>query len=162
MAKTNLSTTSLDATVVIGCCNIVEEDGAYLLVRESKPSARSRYNLPAGKPEVGESLVEAAVREAKEESGLDVEVDRLIGIYHCSRTTEGFGVVNFVFASHVVGGVLTESAEHPEVRYFSKSEITELAAGNLVRGAHIQLAIRQTAMRHSSQYHSIFEASLGR
>lgn len=36
--------------VIIGCCNLVEIDGRYLLVREGKPSARGRFNFPGGKP----------------------------------------------------------------------------------------------------------------
>jgi len=110
-------------------------------VREAKPSARSRFNLPAGKPEVGETLVEAAVREANEETRLDVVVDHLVGIYQCPRTSEGFGVVNFVFASHVVGGTITTTPAHPEVCYFTNDEIASLSRDRKLRGSHIELAI---------------------
>jgi len=127
--------------VIIGCCNLIGDSGRYLLVRESKPSAWSRYNLPAGKPERGESLVQAAVREAAEESGLQVEVDHLVGIYNCPQTSEGFGVVNFVFRSRVVGGDLRTSAAHPEVGYFSTEEINRMVEERLVRGRHIPAAI---------------------
>jgi 8-oxo-dGTP pyrophosphatase MutT (NUDIX family) len=127
---------------IIGCSNLIgDDDGGFLLVQESKPSAWSRYNLPAGKPETGETLMEAAVREAKEETGFDVVVSHLIGIYQCPQTTEGFGVVNFVFYSEVTGGSLTPSTAHPIVRYFSTADIQELAEQQLVRGRHILLAI---------------------
>lgn len=53
------SVTSGDDTVIIGCCNLVADDDRYLLVREGKPSARGRYNVPAGKPHDGETLVDA-------------------------------------------------------------------------------------------------------
>jgi 8-oxo-dGTP pyrophosphatase MutT (NUDIX family) len=128
-----------DSTVIIGCSNLIAENGHYLFVRESKQSARSRYNLPAGKPEPGETLTEAAVREAREETGLEVAVDHLIGLYHCPR--EGFGVVNLVFSSRPVGGRIRTSNEHPEVRYFSRAEIAGLAAERLIRGTHIERAI---------------------
>ncbi len=86
-----------DSGLIIGCCNLIgDEVSGYLLVQESKPSVWFRYNLPAGKPEVGETLAEAAVREADEETGLSVSVSHLIGIYQCPQTSEGFGVVNFV------------------------------------------------------------------
>jgi ADP-ribose pyrophosphatase YjhB (NUDIX family) len=128
-------------TVIVGCCNLIADGDRYLLVRESKASSRQRYNLPAGKLEVGETLVEAAVREAREESGLDVAVEALIGIYQCPETSEGFGVVNFVFASRRIGGTLRTSDEHPEVSWFTRLEIAELASRGLVRGTHIQRAI---------------------
>lgn len=129
------------AGVIIGCCNLISENGRYLFVRESKDSARSRYNLPAGKLEPGETLIEAAIREAREETGLDVAVDHLIGLYHCPRTSEGFGVVNFVFSSRRIKGEVRASAQHPEVRYFSRAEISGLAAEGLIRGMHIARAI---------------------
>lgn len=134
--------------VIIGCCNLVQKAGSFLLVRESKASARDRFNLPAGKPEVGETLVEAAVREAKEETGLDVVVDHIVGIYQCPKTSEGFGVVNFVFASRVTSGSVTTSEAHPEVRYFSRPEVSDLAARRLLRGTHIELAIDAHASGH--------------
>lgn len=132
--------------VIIGCCNLVEFDGAYLLVREGKPSARGRFNLPAGKPEVGETLIEAAVREAKEETGLDVTVEHIVGLYHCPQTSEGFGVVNVVFASRVIGGKIATSEAHPEVRYFTRAEVTDLSARRLMRGSHIELAMDAHAL----------------
>ena len=79
-----------DPAFTIGCCDLIgDEIGGYVLVQESKASAWSRYNLPAGKPEVGETLTEAAVREAHEETGLTVSVCHLIGIYECRQTSEG-------------------------------------------------------------------------
>jgi 8-oxo-dGTP diphosphatase len=128
-------------SVIIGCCNLIEVDDRFLLVREGKPSARGRYNFPAGKPEVGESLTAAAAREALEETGLEVAPGQLVGMYHCPRTSEGFGVVNFVFAASVVGGELTTSDAHPEVRWFDRGEIASMGSELLLRGTHIELAL---------------------
>ena len=130
-------------STIIGCSNLIVDDGRYLLVQESKASARSRYNFPAGKPELGETLAEAAAREAREETGLDVQVEYLIAIYHCPRTSEGVGVVNFVFRSRVVSGELRITAEHPDVRYFTREEVAELGRSDRLRGVHIEMAIDQ-------------------
>jgi 8-oxo-dGTP diphosphatase len=130
-------------SAIVACSNLIMSDQGTLLVRESKPSARQRYNLPAGKVEMGESLIEAAVREAKEETGLDVVPDHLVGVYHCPETSEGGAVVNFVFSSVVTGGALRTSDEHPEVRYFTKPEVQALGASGMLRGNHIELAIDQ-------------------
>ncbi len=134
----------LPATV-IGCSNLIARGGRYLLVQESKEPARSLFNLPAGKPELGETLSEAAVREAREETGLDVEVEYLVAIYHCPCTSEGIGVVNFVFRSEVSGGQLRTSAEHPVVAYFSRGEIADMGREGRLRGVHVELAIDQCA-----------------
>ena len=130
------------APVIIGCCNlIIDGSDRCLLVQESKASARGRFNLPAGKPEIGETLVEAAVREAFEETGLHVAVDHLVGLYQCPETSEGFGVLNVVFASHVVDGAITTSEAHPVVQYFTREQIAAMAEQRLIRGTHIELAI---------------------
>lgn len=132
---------SSTAGVIIGCCNLIAHDHRYLLVREAKTSARQRYNLPAGKPELNETLVDTAAREAREETGLTVRIDHLVGIYHCPKTSEGFGVVNFVFSARPVDGQLAPSPQHPEVSYFSRAEFAELAGRRMIRGAHIERAI---------------------
>ena len=62
--------------------------------------------MPAGKLELGETLGEAAAREVREETGVEVEVERLVGIWHCPETSEGFAVVNFVFAGRAAGGAV--------------------------------------------------------
>jgi 8-oxo-dGTP diphosphatase len=132
-------------TTVIGCSNVIVDHGRYLLVQESKPLAAQRYNLPAGKPELGETLAEAAAREAREETGLLVVAEDLVAIFHAPWTPEGVGVVNFIFRSKVVGGELRASSEHPDVRYFSREEIAALGRQGSLRGIHIELAIDRCA-----------------
>jgi ADP-ribose pyrophosphatase YjhB (NUDIX family) len=126
------------ASVVIGCGSVIPDgDGRYLLVREAKAQARGRWALPAGKLEVGETLAQAAAREALEEAGVEVEIERLLGIWHCLETSEGFAVVNLVFAARIVAGEPTPSEEHPEVGWFTRGEIASLE----LRGTHIALAL---------------------
>lgn len=124
--------------VVVGCGSVIPDGaGRYLLVREAKESARGRYALPAGKLEVGETLAEAAVREAREEAGVEVEIERLLGIWHCPETSEGFAVVNFVFAARIVAGEPAPSDDHPEVGWFTREEIANLE----LRGRHVVPAL---------------------
>ena len=130
---------------LIGCTNLIVDGDRYLLVQETKVPARHLYNLPAGKPELGETLPAAAAREALEETGLDVEPEYLVGIFHAPRTNEGVGVVNFIFRSRVIGGALRTSAEHPDVRYFTRAEVAELGREGRLRGVHVERAIDQCA-----------------
>lgn len=114
-----------------------------MLVRETKTIARGRLSLPAGRLDPGESLQEAAVREAFEETGLTVEITGLLGAYHCAMTSEGSFGVNFVFSADVVSGEPTPSDEHPELRWATTAEIEQFHALGTIRGSHVIDAIRR-------------------
>lgn len=82
--------------------------------------------------EAGESAAETCVREVKEETGLSVEVKRLIGIYtNPHRLVEyadgnKFHLVSLIFEAVVVGGDLAVSSEAIEFGYFSLPEIYQI------------------------------------
>ena len=59
---------------------VVEQDGKFLLVHEHDGERRV-YNQPAGHWDDGESLLEAAIREAREETGWEVSLSHIIGQY---------------------------------------------------------------------------------
>lgn len=97
--------------------------------------------LPGGGVEDGESLAEAAVREAKEETGVDVELTRLVGVY--SRIGGIWNDVHAVlFAARPVGGELKlQPGETVEVEYFPFDDIPgEVLFGHRKR---IEDAIRE-------------------
>jgi 8-oxo-dGTP diphosphatase len=58
---------------------IVIDKGSILLVKRNREPARGQWSLPGGRVELGETLREALAREVREETGVDVDVDGLIG-----------------------------------------------------------------------------------
>lgn len=103
--------------------NVIKQDGKYLMVQEDKPHVKGLWNVPAGYVDVGEEVEQAAVREAKEESGYDVVIDDLIDLYH-DTTTEP---MKHVYASHVVGGELkAQEGEIMSVEWLTYDEIKTL------------------------------------
>lgn len=73
------------------------------------------WNLPGGGMEVGETVDEALRREVREETGLDVEVEQLVGVYSKPQKQE----VVLTFRCRVIGGTLQATAETRESRYFA-------------------------------------------
>jgi ADP-ribose pyrophosphatase YjhB (NUDIX family) len=60
---------------------VTRYEGKFLLVNRTIPPLKNYWAPPAGYIEIGESVTQAAVREAKEETGVDVELGELIGVY---------------------------------------------------------------------------------
>jgi ADP-ribose pyrophosphatase YjhB (NUDIX family) len=96
---------------------VIVQDGQVLLHRKKRSGV---WSLPGGQVD-GESVAEAAVREALEETGLVVQLDRLIGVY-----SRGDDLHAVVFAAHAVGGALqVDDDETVELRYFDTDALPD-------------------------------------
>jgi ADP-ribose pyrophosphatase YjhB (NUDIX family) len=93
--------------------------------------------LPSGGVEEGESLAEAAIRETKEETGIDIQLTRLVGVY--SRLGGIPDVHAVLYEAKPTGGELkTQPNETIEVAYFSFDELPqEIAFGHKKRIADV-------------------------
>jgi len=82
--------------------------------------------LPGGIVEVGESMAQAAVREAREETGLEVELLRLVGLYSTITGVYGADCHAALFAARPIGGALNPQAnEVLELRFFAPDDLPE-------------------------------------
>lgn len=88
-----------------------------------------RWCLPGGGMDPGESVSEACVREVVEETGLNVKVTRLVGVYTSPNLIVEYADGNrlqpvaFSFEAEVIGGELGLSGETTEFGYFSLEEM---------------------------------------
>jgi ADP-ribose pyrophosphatase YjhB (NUDIX family) len=99
-----------------------DHDGRILLVRRTDDS---QWCLPCGWVEPGESPAEAAVRETHEETGLKVEVARLVDVF-TRKPNIGYGphtAIAVVYLCNVLGGELRGSHEGEDVRYQQIDEV---------------------------------------
>lgn len=104
---------------------IPSERGVVLIRRGSEPY-QGQWALPGGFVEVGETVEEAAVREAAEETGLAVEVARLVGVYSDpGRDPRGHNV-SVAFLARVLSGELAAATDASEAALLDPSSV-ELA-----------------------------------
>ncbi len=105
---------------------LVERDGQVLLVRRRFGPAKGRWSLPAGFVEYDEQPAATAVRECREETGLEVE---LTGILDVISGGELPGEANFtvVYRGRVVGGALRAGDDAEEARFFPPDVLPPLA-----------------------------------
>ena len=100
------------ASFRIAVSALIFEEGRVLLARRRDIDW---WNLPGGGMEVGETVDEALRREVAEETGLEVEVEQLVGVYSKPQKQE----IVLTFRCHITGGTLTATEETRECRYFA-------------------------------------------
>lgn len=112
---------------------IVDEDRRILMVRQHH-EGRDIWMVPGGGIEEGENSIEAAVREAKEETGLDIEVTGVVWHIEEVSPERGQRFVNYMLGE-IRGGELTLGSDPEfdeahqvlrEVKFMSREEISEL------------------------------------
>jgi ADP-ribose pyrophosphatase YjhB (NUDIX family) len=84
---------------------VLNKDNKILLVRHKKGNQRY-WVLPGGRLEYGETFEECAVRELKEETGLDVEVERFLFLSEAIAPDRSRHIVNIFIKAKVVGGTM--------------------------------------------------------
>lgn len=104
---------------------ITSEEGVVLIRRGTEPFA-GRWALPGGFVEVGETVEEAAIREAAEETGLAVEVAQLVGVYSDPERDPRGHNVSVAFLARVLSGELSAATDASEVALIDPSSV-ELA-----------------------------------
>lgn len=102
------------------------ENGKILLVRETN----GKWSLPGGWVDVNVSVGDNVVKEVKEESGLDVKVDKVIAIQDRAKhnlPVYAYGVCKVFAQCSVIGGSFEPNIETTEFRYFTEDDLPELA-----------------------------------
>lgn len=107
----------LDPKVAAGC--IAENDGGIILVRRSIEPGYGKWVFPGGYVDRGEKVEVAAAREMREESGIEVSIDALLGVYSYDTRP----IVVIVYTGTVTGGTLVAADESLDARRFAPRDI---------------------------------------
>lgn len=108
---------------------LIIEDGFVLLVKRGHEPGKGLWSIPGGVIEVGETVHQAVVREVKEETGLDVEVVRLLEVGDVIVKDEAGDVkyhyVMINFLARAVGGLVKATSDASHARWFSINRLSE-------------------------------------
>jgi 8-oxo-dGTP diphosphatase len=116
---------------LVGVGAIIIENSRVLLVKRAHPPLQEQWSIPGGVLEVGELVRAAAVREAREETGLIVEPGELLGVYdRVLRDSAGRVQYHYVlvdFLCRRAGGELQAADDAAEVRWFTREQLPGLS-----------------------------------
>lgn len=108
---------------------VLNDQGHLLMIRRTD---NDLYAIPGGQLELGETLSQTAVREVKEETGIDIEVTDIVGLYsnphHVMAYDDGEVRQEFsiCFRARPTGGQLRTSNESSEVMWVSRAALPRL------------------------------------
>ena len=113
-------------TPLIAVDAIIVKDDCVVLVKRKNPPFQDHYALPGGFVEIGEYVEEAVVREAKEETGLEVQVERFSGIYDDPDRDPRGHVISIAYICNVIGGELRADSDAKDVSCMTIKEIKKI------------------------------------
>ena len=116
--------------VTIVCSIMLEHEGKLLLIKEARPNVRGKWNTPAGHLEGVETPITCALREAKEESGYDVELTGIQAVYH--RPSADEYIIDYCFLARPKNLNVSPLADDVlETQWLSREEVKALSPESL-------------------------------
>ena len=115
---------------LIGVGALIVDEGRVVLVRRGQAPLLGEWSIPGGFLEVGETLAGAAVREAREETGLIVEAGELLGVFErlvpdeSGRTRYHYVLMDFLCRR--LDGELSAASDAADVKWFAPEELPGL------------------------------------
>jgi len=137
---------------------VMIEDGRILLVKRAAEPSKGKWSLPGGSVEWGESLVDALKREVREETGLEIEVEKLAGVFdliiseppgvtshlplltpHSSLITHHYIIIDYF--AHPTGGTLAPGDDADDARWVPIEELDRYELSNHLRARLKQMGV---------------------
>lgn len=105
---------------------IIVKDGQVVLIKRLNNPYMDHWAIPGGFVEYGEKVEDAAVREAKEETGLDIELTKLVGVYSDPNRDPRGHTVTVAFTAKIIGGSLKSDSDAKDAKFIEINKLKNL------------------------------------
>jgi 8-oxo-dGTP diphosphatase len=105
---------------------IILDDNKVILIKRLNNPFKDHWAIPGGFVEYGERVEDAAVREAKEETGLDIELTKLVGVYSDPDRDPRGHTVTVAFLSKIIGGTLKSDSDAKDAKFVDVNELKNM------------------------------------
>lgn len=122
---------------------LIKKDDKFLVLKTSKIKKEEpeTWDLPGGSIEFGEQPIDAAIRETREEAGIDVDVNRIIGVW--ALEAKGNWSVELIALGTTKNDNVVVSSEHSEYMWLTLEEIKKLEPKRI----HIKALLDETIVK---------------
>ena len=116
---------------------VIIENGKILLIKRKGEPFKGGWALPGGHVEYGERVEDAMVREAKEETGLDVEPDKIVGVYSDPERDPRGHYITIAYLVRIKRGKTKAGDDAAETWWWPLDDLPEMAFdhGNIIQDA---------------------------
>ncbi len=105
---------------------VITQNNSVILIRRKNPPFKGSWALPGGFVEYGETVDSAAIRESKEETGLDIKLDGIVGVYSDPQRDPRGHIISICFLGHKIGGRLVADTDAADVQSLKIDEISKI------------------------------------
>jgi 8-oxo-dGTP diphosphatase len=106
---------------------VFNDRAEILLIKRGKPPHHGRWMVPGGSLEWGETLEQAAVREVREETGIEIEIEAFVELVEAITPGEsGYHFVILDYAARAIGGSLKADSDALEAAWFGMDALSGL------------------------------------
>lgn len=113
------------------CDMMLIKNGKVLLIKRGLEPFLGQWAIPGGRIEDGETAEQCAIREMKEETGLDIEIEKLVGIYS-DPARDPRGIIAATYLVKKTGGKLIAGSDASEYGWFDLNDLPDLAFDHLI------------------------------
>ena len=130
------------------CGVVIEKDGEYSLVQHGKEPYNGKWGLPGGHVELQESLEKSIKRETLEETGYEIRLTGISGIY-TNNTPKGNWITDIIYLGKIIGGECRKEFDDEiiNIGFFSYFEIEKMKLEDKLRFSDIIEIIEDSRTR---------------